>query len=366
MSSSPAPPRQRPEGERLGRGALAALLVTVVVLGSVGGMGVLELTLAVLMAHPPSRSFLNAARQYYYFWERRLIQFLPECSQYDAELTYTLKPGQCRFRNREFSTEIRANRAGFRSDADDQVAPAVVLLGDSYALGWGVPMDSTLAALVERRTGLSTLSAAMASYGTAREVLSLRRVNLSAAKYLLIQYCDNDFNENLGYVRAGGRLQTLGRAAYDSLVADHLQVTRYYPGKYLRRLLPIARDVWLGRIGTLGPTTKRDYQREAETFVQVLLLSPARLDQLRIVVFELEPLVSNGPQFADALRQEVRRPVYPDWIRTMAVVDVSPRLSQADYFVYDDHLRASGYAKVGDLLVQEIAGRRSGSELRKR
>src|SRR5262249_1408312 len=126
---------------------IATALVCVAVLGAV------ELALSLVMAHPPPK-VQGIAQSYYRRWERYLIQFLPECAQYDPELTYILRPGVCRFRNREFDTEVRVNSRGFRSDESDLAAPVIVMAGDSYTMGWGVAQDSTFAALIGRRTGL--------------------------------------------------------------------------------------------------------------------------------------------------------------------------------------------------------------------
>ena len=48
----------------------------------------------------------------------------------------------------------------------------------------------------------------------------------------------------------------------------------------------------------------------------------------------------------------------------MTVLDVSGQLSESDHFFHDDHVRASGHAKIAGLLMHEIeaneAAQRSG------
>src|SRR2546428_7400351 len=46
--------------------------------------------------------------------DRNIIQALPQCAVYDAQLLYTLRPGGCRFSNREFATWLSVNAMGFR------------------------------------------------------------------------------------------------------------------------------------------------------------------------------------------------------------------------------------------------------------
>jgi len=357
MSTSPGPSERRTP---------LVILVSMSIVSFLAGLGLLEAGLATMVAHPPSQTWRAVARAYYYYWERRVVQYLPECSRYDADLFYTLKPGRCRFENREFSVDIRVDTLGLRAATGTSEVPAVLVLGDSYAMGWGVAQDSTFASHIEQLTGLATLNTAQSSYGTARELLGLRRVDLARARYLIIQYCGNDFAENVTYLDGGGSLPIRSRAEYDSIVAEHLRTVRYYPGKYIRRILPLLRDQWLA--GTQAATsTPRDFQREAEVFVRSLLLSPVELDDLTIIVIEMEPHRLEGPQFADQLRQEVRRMDYPRWVNDIKVLDVSPLLSSSDYFVYDDHVRPSGHAKIADLIVREIeatevAGRSAGLE----
>ena len=82
------------------------------------------------------------------------------------------------------------NRLGLRDDEASLRAPAVVVLGDSYAMGWGVAQDETIAEVIERETGLRALNAGIASYGTVREMRLLDRIDTSRLRYLVIQYCN--------------------------------------------------------------------------------------------------------------------------------------------------------------------------------
>src|SRR5262249_56726141 len=123
------------------------------------------------------------------------------------------------------------------------------------AMGWGVAQGETLAAQLAGITGEKTLDAAEPSYGTAREMLLLRQVDLSAAHTLVIQYCENDFIENARFVQRHGQLETMGRAEYEATVADHLAATRYFPGKHVRHLLPL---LWWAARGGDPPGYVRD------------------------------------------------------------------------------------------------------------
>lgn len=322
-------------------------------------LGLVEATLALIIANRPKDGALSLAVQRYYLWhERRVVQLLPECAQYDSVTTYILRPGGCRFANREFDTRIQINSAGFRGNEASLHEPALVVLGDSYGMGWGVSDDSTFPALLEQATGLKALNTSVSSYGTARELLALSRVNLSAARYLVIQYCENDFSENSRFVDAGGKLVVRNRAYYDSLVEDHRHTTANWPGKRLRYFLPVLRDAV--REGRQVPTPEAEAEvgRQADAFLRSLELSPVPLERFRIVVTALGGRRHGASQFLGVLRERSRDAHWPGWIRELMVVDVMPALSEDDYFRYDDHIRGRGYVRVAALLAGAITADR--------
>src|SRR5262249_39758267 len=174
-----------------GRGAQAAILATASVLGLAAVLLALEGALALALRADPRWPapdlWKKARREYYMRFERHIVQYLPEGAEFDPHLAYRLKPGRCRFTNREYDHEIPVDSAGMRDREDALVRPRIVVTGDSFAMGWGVAQDETLAARLAALTGEKTLNAAEPSYGTAREVLLLRHVDLSAAHALVIQ-----------------------------------------------------------------------------------------------------------------------------------------------------------------------------------
>lgn len=92
-------------------------------------------------------------RTYHLLYERNMIQYLPECARYDAELGYTLKPGICRFTNREFDVECRINSIGVRDDEASLSSPEIIVVGDSHAMGWGSNKKKPLLNLWKSRQG---------------------------------------------------------------------------------------------------------------------------------------------------------------------------------------------------------------------
>lgn len=186
---------------------------------------------------------LMLATRYYRQRSRWLPQFLPECSRYDPEVTYTLRPGaSCRVVNRDHVVEYRVNRAGLRDTDAALEEPDIVVLGDSHAMGTTVATDESFSEQLERRLGRPVLNAGMSSFATVRELTLLERLELPPFPVLVIQYCDNDFWENRAYVE-GGMLRILPEESYDSLVEIHRRTNRYYPFKHVTVLLGEWRDV---------------------------------------------------------------------------------------------------------------------------
>lgn len=339
--------------------AQISLLATAALIGLLVVLLSLEGSIALMLRSDPVGAFgsdvwKRARREYYMRIERHVLQYLPECARYDPELSYRLKPGRCRFHNREFDHEIVVNSAGMRDREEALVAPEIVVTGDSFAMGWGVAQSEMVSTVLGELTGEKTLAAAEPSYGTAREMLLLRHVDLSAAHTLVIQYCDNDFIENARFVLAGGRLKTMGPDEYESTVADHLATARYWPGKHLRYFVPL---LWRS---LRGDDFASDWVRycpfEARIFLGVLRRASLRDRPLRVVVFEATYTAADRSCFGAELTALARdRAQLPSWVSELQVVEPTSFLTESDYYPLDEHLNASGYRKIAGAIAELLA-----------
>src|SRR4029077_2394599 len=106
----------------------------------VAGLALAEGILRTMYQHPAPwypesiRKFLG----FEYFYRRHIVQLDERTARYDPELLYTLRPGQFTFSNVEFSTPYVVNSLGVRDDERSLAQPEIVVVGDSYAMGWGV------------------------------------------------------------------------------------------------------------------------------------------------------------------------------------------------------------------------------------
>jgi hypothetical protein len=302
-----------------------------------------------LLAHPGlARSMpgpvLRHLQDCYREYDRPIIQMQKDTARYDPQLYYTLRPGRFVFRTREFANEFRVNHLGVRDDEASLAAPEVVVIGDSYAMGWGVEQDEAFPQVIERRRGTRVLNAAVSSYGTVREMWMLDRIDVSGTKQLIVQYAENDRNENEVF-RATGTLPPINEEMHRRMLADDAARRRYWFGKYSLRLLTHG----------LEPPPRADptaATSAAAAFVHALVHAGHQpLDTLELTVLMFTP-----PDFPPALAAYVRaHPELPAWVRHMRPVFAGDTLRDGHTYVLDEHVNALGHAAIAEALMQAMA-----------
>ena len=332
------------------RAAVALLVAFQIVVGAV----LAELLLLAIYTHP-SRRMPASLRQFFsweYFYRRSVVQLDTGRARFDRELLYTLRPGRFTFSNVEYSTAYSVNSLGVRDDEASLAQPEIVVAGDSYAMGWGVQQDETFPQVIARRTGRRVLNAAVASYGTVREMRLLDRLDLSHATTLVVQYCSNDYEENEEFEAHGNRHVSSGEQEWLSAIAEQQRLARYRPFRMVYdAAVYVKRGVEERRRGGFEPSPAPP-DRAAALFLNALMHAPhADLSRLRIVVIDPDP----DPAFVRALERARVSPSYPAYIRAVRVVDVSSLLTPDVHYVLDDHLTARGHELIAEALIAAIA-----------
>jgi lysophospholipase L1-like esterase len=104
----------------------------------------------------------------------RMTQPIAAAYDYAPCCDYVLTPGQTfRFSKRQFDTRITVNRMGLRGPLPDLTVPRrILILGDSFAFGYGVQDDESFPALLQARLGASAavVNAGHSGYDTRREL----------------------------------------------------------------------------------------------------------------------------------------------------------------------------------------------------
>jgi len=307
----------------------------------------------VSMLHAPRLTAASPApvrrlvQQVYRHFNRALIQFNPECARYDADVTYTLKPPGCTFGNLEFDNRYDVNRLGLRDTDADLVAPDVIVIGDSHAMGWGVSQDQSFPRVLAQKTGLNVLNAAVSSYATVREMRMLDRLDTSHLKVLVIQYADNDQPENRAFRDEHNQLTITSQAQYQTIVDHYMAQRAYYPGKYVWRLF-----MKVTRLETPEPDQLKmevlDPDAEAGLFLNALEhAGKTPLDAVQVVALEVNQELGHPKRFIAAVDKVARADAHPAWVRRLLTFDTTSVLKDDDFYVLDDHMNAKGHEAVG-------------------
>lgn len=306
----------------------------------------------------PNNAILLSILKAMYHNSRSFIQYEEDCARYDDELGYTLRPGRCQFTNVEFSVPVEVNSEGLRDDETSLREPTVIVLGDSHAMGWGVPGDEIFPAILEEETGVKVLNAAISSYATARELLLLERIDRRALRLVILQYCDNDFKENEHFVRTGSPLLHLNRTTYERIVDDVQHGQGYYFGRYVLRMLRVQvlrriQRLFLGEQAIpnpTGPTPKAQYAREeASHFLTILDRLGESIAATPIILLEIDAYGVHDNEFLSAV--EHRQALGLANRFHIIPLDLSDHLTDRHFFRLDDHLNPDGHREVAKRLL---------------
>ena len=296
--------------------------------------------------------FHDLISQYYLTYELNYPKLT-----YDSILSYTLEKNSVyQHSNIEFSNEIRANSIGLRDDEASLSQPDVICLGDSYTMGWGVDNKKSFPELIEQGTGLKTLNAGMTSYGTARELLLLNRLDTSNLKYLVIQYYYNDGAENAKFLENKRYLPIGTQKTMDFRFTGHELARKYFPFKYS---LTLARMYLRDRIYTRRPTPgdrPLNYvSQDANAFLQILSKANINFNKVKVIITDINRYPSYDHHFLDTVQNLVTNGEYADdFIRSLRIIKFPKLNDQRYFFPLDNHLNEAGHALIATNIIAAI------------
>ncbi len=298
--------------------------------------------------------FLPGFRYYYENYERDILQYNNKISIYDSSVFYKMKPNdRFLFTNVEFSDSVFTNSLGFRSDENSAANKKIICAGDSYTLGWGVQQQETYCNQLQNLINMPVLNTAMSSYGTAREIATVKKLDLSGVKYLIIQYSYNDFEENESYACHHDSLIISSKNVYDTICDELEWSKKYFPGKCFFTISKIILSKKLSDLKekffkkNIHETKTNHNDISAQYFLEVLKNSGIDFKKIRVIVFDICEYQQLNNDFINALEKHLALPensqFFNNNIHLLRVTDV---LSPKDFYILDGHIQATGQKKI--------------------
>jgi hypothetical protein len=296
--------------------------------------------------------FLTNLPQLLYSQSIRNIRF--DCLDISsASYVYKMKPGKCTNQNIEWSVVYSIDVNGFRNAIRQSSYYDVAVIGDSFANGAGVADDQTFSYLLESSYHYKTVNLGIGSYATMRELEVLSEYGKDA-KYVVVQYCNNDLAENEAVLRLSKedfRSQAEAQARNNS--ANYYQGKSMGYRKVLHDLAVMLKDRSYSSKSSWRSMNKlgRPMEREASAFAQIVARYRPLLEGKRLIVLEASMWGGNSPKFAATFGSELSKIGWLNY-RLLNTADI---LGYEDYFFLDDHITAGGHRKLAAPIAQEIS-----------
>jgi hypothetical protein len=178
-----------------------------------------------------------------------------------------------------------------------------------------------------------------------------------------VQYNDNDQRENQEFLERGNRIVPMSESDYQQYQRLMESRATYQAGEHLVRFIQLLS----GRLGqavglasqaspeNVAPGAAQRKATEAGAFLNALRHAPALPDGVRVILFEINGFSRNDANFADAVRDEIRRTDIGEPWKSMTVLDLSAHLTEDQYLPLDEHLAPRGHQTLADLLARQMA-----------
>lgn len=258
----------------------------------------------------------------------------PGCITPDADLIYKPANGTCTFDDIEFKTTLSFTDEG-RYTGPKPEGRGIAVIGDSHAMGWGVNDEETFAARLQALSGRPVYNLGVASYGSARELIRLEKSGvLNKVDTVIIQYCNNDRDENLNFETASHQeLSDKVFAPEKAPAAPPLSKIRFIAKGYGMALAAPFRAL-------SEQLRRKNFDAHYAALIPILEKHRSALENKRVIVMYSNPYgqkYRNFPSGTDARMANVH----------FVDLDLSPDL----YHKLDNHMGPAGHQAAAERLL---------------
>lgn len=220
-------------------------------------------------------------------------------------------------------------------------------------MGWGVDEKESFPNIIETKTKTKTLNMGVSSYGTAREYLALKNINLDSCKLLVIQFYDNDILENRSFVKNGFSLNISSKEIYQTAQRNNFLKSTYFPFKYSFEF--IAKS-----IRSLTGYNLKWYLKQPQidfdnlVWVRDLFLILELIQKKyygKVIFLNLESNYGNEQEFFPKIQDYItQNPIN----KNLIFLNGSNHLGKDDYFLIDSHINSKGHQKIAKEILHII------------
>lgn len=290
-----------------------------------------------------SNTIMNRYQRAVYFrGGRRIWQHDPNCVSYDRDLLYRPKIGECTFANAEFNTTLNFDGNG-RIHKSKSGKVGIAVIGDSFAMGWGVNDAETFSAYLEEIVTRPVYNLGVSSYGTYRGLLRLEKSGLlHKIDTVVIQYCDNDLPENIEKL---SRHSPSTPEKFDSLFVAPKRNTFRTLKSWTRTALWVPLSELKALVIPHKQAPHDDFTPHYEAIMNVFNRFPW-IKTKKVVLFALneghrQTFANLGDFAANATGQP------------LTLVEVN--LGRDAYFLVDDHLNKFGHRRIAQMIAPIVS-----------
>jgi len=281
--------------------------------------------------------FISIQKYMYFNGIREIWQYKKECINFNKFLWYEPKIGSCNFNNSEFNTSLNFDKYGRVSSRPNFFEKeSIVVIGDSHTMGWGVNDEETFSAILEKKIDRTVFNLGVSSYGTYRELLRLENSGvLNLVNTIIIQYCDNDLEENVARKYSDKEKPLYDINSYKALLEasniNEYQVIRKWvmytifelPFNIIQNILKKENNY----------RNKNDFESHIEPLIEILKKFPS-IRKKNVIIFYIN---GEGVRFENYKEKKLEN-----------IKFINIETTKEDFFNIDDHLNTKGHMKIAE------------------